>query len=101
MNDSYTFQIGELKKLGFVYFERLAHGGEPLTYSFADEKEAKPVQVEVGARFPKKAKGVLVTVDFCSDQGKWMHKSDTTVTYLTQYDNSWYESSYDGSEFEN
>jgi hypothetical protein len=58
------------------------------------------VQVEVEAKLPKKTEGVLVTIDFCSDQGKWMHKSDAMVTYLVTKDNMWRESSYDGSEFE-
>lgn len=45
MNDSYALQISELKKLGFIFFERLAFGRDPLTYTFADAKEAKYVQV--------------------------------------------------------
>lgn len=100
MNDSYAFQIGEFKKFDYSFFEGLAFGGDELTYTFADNQDTKPIQVEVSARFLKKAEGIVVTIDFCSDQGKWVHTSDAAITHLVTKDNEWKESSYDGSEFE-
>lgn len=57
MNESYTFQMNEFRRLDYEFFERLAFSGDPLTYTFADNVNAMPVQVQVDTKFPKKIEG--------------------------------------------
>jgi hypothetical protein len=98
MNESYALQINEIKKIDYGFFEKIAFTGDPLTYTFSDAMDGEGVQVEIEVRLHEKIKALLVTMDFTSDIGKWIHVSDVAITYLLKKDNSWQESSYDGSE---
>jgi hypothetical protein len=99
MNESYEFQVNEMKKHSYEFYLGLARGDDPLTYTFSDNDNETVFQVEITAKIPKKIKGVLVQFYFCSDHGKWMCSSDYSPTYLITEDGSWKDSSYDGSEY--
>lgn len=99
MKDIYTIQTNEIKKLNYSFFEKIAASGDPLTYTFSESEGSNDVQVEISVKKHKKIEALILTIDFCSDNGKWMHKSDASASYLISKDDTWQDSSYDGSEF--
>lgn len=94
----YINQINEIKKLDYSFYEKIAASGDPLTYTFSELETSSGVQVEIDVKRHKKIDALILTIDFCSDDGKWMHKSDASATYLIDKDGKWQDSSYDGSE---
>lgn len=97
VEEFYDKQLSELKKMGYDFYESLARGKEPLTYT-AKYGENKEYQVEVNSRFNKQRDGVLVTIDFDTEWGGRWEQTSNAHTFLLTSDNQWRESSYDGSE---
>lgn len=98
MDKLLNFQIDQLKKLDFNFYQLLANGKEPLTYTYSDQP-GKDTQVEVNAKLVKSSNAVLVRIDFDTNwEGRWKPTMNAVSYHLTS-DGVWCESSFDGSEF--
>ncbi len=65
----HTNQTSELKKLGFAFYQSLAYGNEPLTYSVMNPETKVETQVEVNARMSDQNDGLIVEIGFDTNFG--------------------------------
>lgn len=91
MNDSYKFQIDEVKKLSYNFYEKLAASEDALTYAFADDEKNTDVQVEVQAEKDKKSNALIITIDFYVDSRNFIHISDASEVLYLHKENKWEE----------
>lgn len=90
IESKYKSQMAEFIKMDYVFFESLARGEEPLTYTFKPSDDDSETQVEISSRFAKDKDSLIIDFGFDTNYGgRFTRKKGKFYTYKLNVSNQW------------